>query len=378
MLSRVRLMAIVCVFMFMLLPFYAIAQAGEPLYVEVGTLAVGTNNAGLLPDGSVVYFWEKTRPPTEEEKARRGEWFEAQWEAFRKQAEEEKLPKIKKETEEASKEMEKELSKRAPLTVKPLVPILSATVRGFHLLFLEAMKIGYPLARRHFINQPVVEEAGLRMWNPNEKKETKLLSVDVPSLYGNETWTRTPIDALNLIVSPDGKYIAMETKDGINLFKFDEGFHPVAQIKAHSPMGWSPDCRLFFVTKETGESARIIVLRMEDLKELIIFSADFDRVPFKSASVSSKSIIKSVAITNRLLAIALFTDLGIYNLEDGSLRLPDLKTIRKIGPPRGVVFSEDGKTLYVAGLRGFSVVNAESFHIIDQYITQVKDDFYFD
>ncbi|MFN4178868.1 MAG: hypothetical protein ACK4I8_01020 [Armatimonadota bacterium] len=36
------------------------------------------SEAALLPKGEVIYFWERTRPPTEEEKKLRAKWFDEQ------------------------------------------------------------------------------------------------------------------------------------------------------------------------------------------------------------------------------------------------------------------------------------------------------------
>lgn len=70
-----------------------------------------------------------------------------------------------------------------------------------------ALKLSLPLARQHFINQPVVVEAGLKLWH-HGRKSADLVPVDVTRLYGEESWMRAPIEALHLRASPDGRYAA--------------------------------------------------------------------------------------------------------------------------------------------------------------------------
>ncbi|MDR7396992.1 MAG: hypothetical protein QN213_09210 [Armatimonadota bacterium] len=331
--------------------------------------------AALFPDGRVAYYWERTRPPTDQEKDRRAAWFDAEWERFRRQAEQDGIPQIERSSEHMARKLEEEAAKQ-PVVVRPLFAFLSAAFRGLPAWLRWVIDLTLPVARRHFINQPVVVEAGLRMWDPSGKT-AGLLPVDVPGLYGEESWARFPADELHLRASPDGKYVALETaEEAFVLFELARSaLSPRARVRGGSPLGWSPDGRLLFVTRSVDGREFIAVHAADDLRELARCPADFDRRLMGTAS--SSAIIQDVAIAEDRLAVALFTDLGVCRLPAGSLALPDPATLRRIGPPRGLVFAQNRPTLYVASLRGLAVIDPDTFAILDQYLLPPASDFDF-
>lgn len=330
--------------------------------------------AALLPDGRVAYYWERTRPPTDQEKDRRAAWFDAEWERFRRQAEQEGMPQIERSSEQMARKLQEEAAK-LPVVARPLVPFLSAAFRGLPAWLRWVMELTLPVARRHFIHQPVVVEAGLRVWDPRGRT-VGLLPVDVPGLYGEETWSRFPIEELHLRASPDGRYVALETADeAFVLFELTRSaLSPRARIRGGSPLGWSPDGRLLFVTRSVDRRKFIAVHAADDLREVTRCPADFDR---RLMGAGTGSALRDVAIAEDRLAVALFTDLGVCRLPAGSLALPDPATLRRIGPPRGLAFAHGSPTLYVASGRGLAVVDSGTFAILDQYLLQPAADFDF-
>lgn len=343
--------------------------APEELFRKIGELqdpSAPAREAALLPDGKVAYYWERTRPPTDQEKERRAAWFDAEWERFRRQAEQEGIPQIERGGEQMARQLEEEAAKQ-PWVVRPLVPILSATFRGLGPWLRWVMDYTLPIARQHIINQPVVVEAGLGLWEPGGKTPKELLPVDVPHLYGAESWARFPTDALHLRASPDGRYVALETADkAFVLFELTgTALSPKARVRGGSPLGWSPDGRLLFVTRSEDRKKVIAIYAADDLRELARCPADFGRNLIKAAG-NVGGILMGVAISEDRLAMALFTDLGVCRLPAGSLGLPDPATLRRIGAPRGLAFSQG--RLYVASTRGFAVVDPDTFAILDQYV----------
>jgi len=341
---------------------------------ELREPAAQVRRAALLPDGRVAYYHERTRPPTAQEKERRAAWFDAEWERFRRQAEQEGIPQIERSGEQMARKLEEEAAKQPPVA-RALAPFFSAAFRGLPAWLRWVMEQTLPIARRHFINQPVVVEAALRVWDPSGKS-TELLPVDVPALYGEESWARFPADELHLQASPDGRYVALETADKASvLFELTgTALSPKARVRGGPPLGWSPDGRLLFVTRSEDRKKVIAIHAADDLQELARCPVNFGRNLIKAAD-NVGGILMGVAISQDRLAVALFTDLGVCRLPAGSLVLPDPATLRRIGAPRGLAFSQG--RLYVASTRGFAVVDPDTFAILDQYIRPAAADYSF-
>lgn len=330
--------------------------------------------AVLLPEGNVAYFHEVTRPPTEEEKAARAKWFDEQWEAFRKEAEKKGIPEIERKSEEIAKELEKQISQQPPV-VRSMQPFFSAAARGIPMLMRLALEMALPLARRHFINQPVVTAAGLRMWY-QDRGRADLLQVDVQKLYGGETWMRVPLEEINLRASPDGRYLALESaEEAIVIFELKGGgLSPIAQIRGRSPIGWSHGGRLMFVSKAARKDS-FTVFSTEDLREVISVGL----IPCSG----ERPIVRAVAISDRYLAVGGGNFLCVHRFMDGSFLQPDRRTLRRVGGAPdsviwGLAFSPDSRLLYITSARGFFVIDPSTFAVLDEYVRPAGAGFYFD
>ncbi len=342
--------------------------------LEVRDKDVRVSKAALLPKGGVIYFWERTRPPNEDEKKLRAKWFDEQWEAFRREAEQKGIPEIERKSEEIAKELESELAKQPPI-IQPMRPFFSAATRGIPMLMRQALKMALPLARQHFINQPVVVEAGLKIRYPDGREAD--IPADIDKLYGEETWMRMPAEEINLRASPNGRFLALETVDeSFVLFELRENaFVPVAQVRGQSPIGWSSNGRLMFVARNP-ERDTFTVYAMDGLREV----ASLGPVPRPTKRFSD---IRAVAISDELLVVGGGNLLCVYRLSDGSVKQPDPKTLRRIGGSPdsaiyGLAFSTDGRVLYVTSARGFFVIDPYTFAILDEYIRPAVADFFFD
>ncbi|MCS7186179.1 MAG: hypothetical protein RMK89_04400 [Armatimonadota bacterium] len=350
---------------------------GDVLFVkvvEIGCEGVYARKAALLPKGEVIYFWEQTRPPNDEEKRLRALWFDEQWEAFRKRAEQKGIPEIERKSQAIAKELEVELAKQPPV-IRSLQPFFSAATRGLPMLMRQALKMAFPIARQHFINQPVVLSAGLKIRHPDGREEG--IQVDVEKLYGEETWMRIPAEEINLRTSPDGRFLALETSEEfIVLFEFRENaFSPLAQVRGQSPIGWSHDSRFMFVTRSPKRDT-FAVYKMDGLSEVGSFGP-------VQRPVKGFSDIRTVAISNELLAVGGGNILCVYRLADGSVKQADRRTLGRIGGApdsviNGLVFSPDGRKLYVASARGFFVIDPHTFAVLEEYILPAKAGFSFD
>lgn len=349
---------------------------GNDLFSKIGDIKIKNGHATkafLLPKGEVIYFWEQTRPPTEEEKRLRAEWFDKQWEEFRKNAEKRGIPKIEEDAREIAKELDRWHSK-LPLIEKTVKPFLSAVARGMPMLMRQAMEIGHPLAREHFINQPVVVKSGLIIHYPNGDENN--VQLDLEKFYGQESWARIPTEDINLRASPNGGFWVLETKDKfLLLFKIKDGnFIPIAKIQGQSPIGWSLNDRFMFV--KSLDEGSFVVYEMQSLKEMA-------KVNLKSTSCNIKSsFIRAAAISDEFFVVSGRDTLCLYSLSDGSIRQPNIKMLRRIGgSPNsviyGVAFSLDGRLLYIASARGFFVIDPYNFSLLDEYILPAGSSFYF-
>lgn len=346
--------------------------AKDVLFVKVADLNLRdgqAKKATLLANGSVVYFWERTRPATKEEKDKRSAWLDQEWQKLQQKAKELE-PKIAEAAEKVTQQA-KEQAEKSPVT-RPLVPFFSLGARFPTLVMREGLKLVYPLAKRHFVNQPVVTAAGVSLWHPDGKQEL-LTTFDLDKFYGEEEWMRLPSDGINLRPSLDGRYLAMQTESGIILFALrDKSLEPIGQIHAISPFGFSPSNRFFYATDPKQE--HLLVFTLEDLRLTHRLSCGIDRGLLDRAN----NFLMAAALSETHAAIATWLDLGIYRLDTGALWQPPRKMLQRIGPPRNLLFSRDGSTLYIAGHRGLTLLDIGTLSIVDQYIRHVKDGFRFE
>lgn len=220
---------------FMLFMIIGMVLASE-MFVKVDEIGLDKEYARkgvLLRNGTVVYFWERTRDPTDQEKEIRAKWFDEKWEIFQKEAE-----------------------TKGTLTIysSPVAPFLSGVTKSFSILAKQAMEISFMFAKQHFVNQPVVTQAGLKIRYPHLQE--KDIFIDMNIFYGQEEWLRTPCEEINLRVSPDSKFIVLETIENyLNLCEVgEEGLIPRAKMSACSPIVWSPSGEFMLVAKNSDKS----------------------------------------------------------------------------------------------------------------------------
>lgn len=356
--------------------FFIFSHAGE-VFVKIKKIeSEKISKATILPGGNVIYFWEQTRPPTDKEKIFRKEWFDKEWETFINEAKSKGIPEIDKESEKFAKEIEKEVYQKP--VINSLESFFYAAIKGIPIIVYEALKIGYPLARNYFINQPVVVKAGFKLYSPNGQKID--IPWDIEKFYGKETWMRIPLEEINMIASPNGKFLVLETREEfLVLFEIkDNTVIPIAQIYGKSPIGWSRDDSLMFVTKPSkSKKCTFSVYSIDDLQHEVANLGPVISYPSKKFSW-----ITSVAISKEFLAVGGANIFCIYSLPDGTVRQPDKKTFHRIGgSPDGIIyglsFSEDGKLLYIASGRGFFVIDPYTFSVLDEYIRPATANFSF-
>ena len=211
--------------------------------------------ASLFPDGTVIYYYEKTRPPKEKEKKIREKKFEDEW-AKIKEKSEETIPKMEKEVETAGEEV----SNKAPVNIKPFFASLKYFIRG---IMNEGMKIAYPLGKKYFINQPVVTKAGFVIEDIDGKR--KEIPIDVIEFYGEEEWERIPINAVNILVSPNAKYFALVTATrGIEIYQLkDNELIKRINFLGKYPLGFSYDGKEFYF-REYSEKSKFSICMLPE------------------------------------------------------------------------------------------------------------------
>ena len=245
-----------------------------------------TLRAALFPDGSIVYYYEKKRPPTEEEKKIREKKF-------------------------------------------------------------DEFKTTYSIGKKHFVNQPVVIDAGFVVEDINGKKQE--IPVDLSEIYGEEEWERMPIDAVNIIVSPTGNYFAIITAArGIELFHM-KNKEPIKRItfKGAHPFGFSYDGEEFYYREYDGKNKFSICklpkrfLSDEGAKTLL------PEILCKSISVNldKEDRITDAGITGNYLFVLTMKKLYIFDLEKSKL----VKNMRIKGyGGRSLLVSQD--EVYIANV----------------------------
>ena len=199
--------------------------------------------AAIFPDGSIIYYYEQTRPLKEEEKRIREKWFEEEWKKLKEKSKK-TIPMMEKEAEKASEEA----SKKAPTILKPFFKSLKFFIRE---IMKEGMRIGYSIGKKHFVNQPVVIKAGFVIEDIQENK--KEIPIELSEFYGEEEWERIPNEAINIIVSPRGDYFALITgARGIEIFHIKDKKEVIKRINFEGffPYGFSYNGEYFFYQKE--------------------------------------------------------------------------------------------------------------------------------
>jgi len=331
--KRIKYMFMMILILFI---FYGIASGDTSrIYLK------DASQVALFPDGSIIYYYEKTRPPTEEEKKIREEKFDAEW-ARLKEKGEETVPKMEKEAEKAGEEV----SKKAPIVLKPFFKSLKFFIRE---IMKEGMKIAYPVGKKRFVNQPVVIKAGFVIEDTDGKKQE--IPVDLSEFYGEEEWERMPIDAVNIIVSPTGNYFALiTTTRGIELFHM-KNKEPIKRItfKGTHPFGFSCDGKEFYYREHDEKSKFSICLLPKRFLSDEGVKTVLPEILCKSIKLNldkSNGRITDAGITGNYLFVLTFGKLYVFDLEKNEL----IKIIKIKGyGGRSLLVSQD--EVYIANLR---------------------------
>lgn len=248
----------------------------------------------LLDNGVIVFYFEETRLPTEEEKIKRTNHFEKEWMELERKSKE-SIPKMEKSVEEGSKEAMKE-AKKHPI-LGPLFPFFKIVPKFFSGIVKVGMEIAKTEGKRYFVNQPVVTKAGFIFSYPDGKEEEMLLSLE--ETYGPEEWMRMPNDAVNIQVSNSGRLLGIETeKGGILLFEYDQTtgkYLELGRVEGSHPFGFSADDKYMFVTLEEG-LYRIDILPPPDWRDKRYVISPHR--PLKEVKIE---IEKGIAVTDVIL-----------------------------------------------------------------------------
>ncbi len=252
--------------------------------------------AALLNNGIVVFYFEETRPVTEEEKEKRSQEFERQW---------------------------RELEKKDKDFANRVIPSSRTTFISeiFKWLLTDVMKNAYPLAENAFVNTPVVTKAGF-IFILRDGTQIEV-PVDLEKEYGFETWQRMAGLGINIRISADNRFVALEReKGGIMLYVLRNGaVTPLGIFDGMYPFGFSLDGERMFVTLGKG-LYRVIYLPSKDGPIPYV-----DYIPFVPGILSEVvriDIGKDISITDVLLAskylvVLTSKEIIFYDLEKNTI-----------------------------------------------------------
>ncbi len=259
----------------------------------------------------IVFYFEETRPATEEEKVRRAQEFEKNWKELKLKAK-----KFEKKSEEIAKEAESEIQKKSAFLSRfPIYAIISGFLKE---ILKSGMEIGYSLGKQYFSSAPVVTKAGFRF--VSKEGLLKEISVDLAEEYGPEPWQRMPNDAVYLKASADNRFIGLETeKGGIILYELkDETIYFVARIKGTHPFGFSPDGKHMFVTLGK-DHYRIYRLPPKRDKDYRLPLPEFLHVKDISFNIPKGTVIKDVLLLDKYLLVLTWHELLVYDWENDKI-----------------------------------------------------------
>lgn len=337
------------IWLFLLIPFLAHALEFFPVAKFSGRRAI------LLKDG-VGYYYEKTRPPTEEEIKKRLEWFNKEWKKL-----EEKEPEFEKALLKGKKKFEEELSKKPP--PPHLKDFFLSVFKLIRLIVKEGINTTKPLARDYFSKAPVVVEAGFIVKRFDGSSYT--LKID----YGKqEEWKRFPSDGVYFISSASGRYVALLTEDDfgkIRVFRLDED-KPVLLFEqiGTTPFAFSPSGNYFAYA--TPDRSSIVVVNKEGNPVWNI------PVKYKTAKRKEDTGPIKIALSENRLGIISWIGIKIVNLKSGEER-----EIRLRGG-KSILFNRNGNRIYANTPGEIYIYDLESLSLIKKldYFYLKKRGFY--
>ncbi len=253
--------------------------------------------AVLLNNGTVVSYFEETRPATEEEKARRIEEFERQW----------------KELEAKAKESQRQVE-----PFLPRFPFYAIVSEFFNMVSRVGMQIAYALGRRYVLNAPVVTGAGL-VFVSGEGVERKVV-VDVAETYGPEAWQRMPTGAVQMRASGDGRFVGLETeRGGIAVYQLKGDVTFRGRVEGRHPFGFSPSGAYMFVTKENGVF-QLYRLPPEGAGERKPVLPEFLAIREVKVEIPKGIAMTDVALLDERLLVLTWKELVVYDWERETMR----------------------------------------------------------
>ncbi len=282
----------------------------------------------ILKEG-VGYYYEKTRPPTEDEVKKRLEWFEQEWEKLK-----EKEPEFEKALSEGEKKFKEELSKRKPPTF--LRDFFMSVFPLFRLIAKEGMKMAEPLAKNYFTKAPVVVEAGFVI------KRFDGSSYNLKIDFHEEEWKRMPSEGIYPISSSDGRYLALMTESDfgrIRVFRIEkEKLEPIFEVVGSTPFAFSPNGE-YFSYASPNRSHMLVV--------------DKEGNPIRNIPISYKIAGKKedigpirIALSESYLGIVSWIGIKRVDLKSG-----EEKEVRLRGG-KSIVFNRTGDRIYANSVGG--------------------------
>ncbi|MEM4368425.1 MAG: hypothetical protein QXO21_05405 [Candidatus Anstonellales archaeon] len=290
--------------------------------MEFSSVFSFTGKRPILLGEEVGYYYEKTRPPTEEEIKKRIEWFDSEWEKLI-----EKEPEFEKAISSGEKKFKEELSKRPPPST--LKNFFEHAFKLIRLIAKEGAEIAKPLARDYFKKAPVVTEAGFLINKPDGIVYS--LKID----YKEEEWKRMPSSGVYPVSDPEGNYLALLTENEFGYIKVfsvkEKKLEPLFSVEGSTPFTFSPS-GLYFAYATIDRSFIVITDNAGNVVRKV-------KVPEGGGSIS-------ISLTEKKLAIVNWEGVKVVNLDNGIEKNIHLKG------GKSVLFNKIGNKLFVTRMPG--------------------------
>lgn len=301
------------------------------------------SRAILLKDG-VGYYYEKTRPPSEEETRKRVEWFQEEWKKLK-----ERMPEFEKAISEGEKAFREELSQKPP---PPLLrEFFTLGFKLFRLIAKEGVKLAEPMAMEYFSKAPVVIEAGFVVKKFDGSSYS--LKLDLTRLY-QEEWKRLPSDGIYPLASIDGRYVAFVTESDfgkIKVFKIDKGsLEPLFEVLGTTPIAFSPKGSYFAYT--SPNRSQIIVV---DKEGKIIRTVS---LKYRIAKKGESEGPVRIALSENHLGVINWIGIKVVDLKSGEER-----EVRLRGG-KSILFNRQGDKIYANTIGEIFIYDLESLNLI--------------
>lgn len=333
------------VWLFLVIPLLAFLVTPLLAYViEFPMVAKFSGGRAILLKNRVGYYYEKTRPPTEEEIRKRVEWFKQEWRKLK-----ERTPEIEKAISEGEKTFKEELSKKPPPPF--LRPFFMSVFKLFKLIAKEGMNLAEPMAMEYFSKAPVVVEAGFVVKKFDGSSYS--LKIDFTGLY-QEEWKRMPSDGIYPLASIDGRYVALMTESDfgkIRVLRVDEEkLEPLFEVLGTTPIAFSPKGSYFAYT--TPNRSQIIVV---DKEGNIIRTVS---LKYRIAKKGESEGPVRIALSENHLGVINWIGIKVVDLKSGEER-----EVRLRGG-KSILFNRQGDKIYANNIGEIFIYDLESLNLI--------------